>query len=103
MILQVYSVYDRVSKSFDTPFYGRSDAQVMRQLQLQLAAPDASPTLLRFPDDFELVRLGAFDTDSGALGAFFPDDVEPTPLPVLVCRLSSLIGGVDHGKDAQGS
>lgn len=92
MTLKMYSVYDRVAKSFDTPFFARSDDEVKRQFNLQLAQPNAPQMLIRYPDDFEIVRVGCFDTDSGTIGNW-PEvsDCELVPVPALVCRLSALV------------
>lgn len=92
MTLKMYSVYDRVAKSFDTPFFARSDDEVKRQFSLQLVQPNAPQMLIRYPDDFEIVRIGCFDTDSGVIGNWpdTPDD-ELVAVPALVCRLSVLI------------
>lgn len=88
MILQMFSIYDRVSKAFGAPVFSRTASEIGRSLTYQMAVGEMDPMMLRYPEDFELVRIGSFDTDSGIVGNFGDaDDIKP--VPEFVARLSS--------------
>lgn len=82
MILSLYSIYDKVAKEYAAPFCGRTDEEVMRSLRYQLSRPADNP-MRDYPDDFDLYKLGDFDSSSGV--------VQVLPVLRFICHLSGLV------------
>lgn len=64
----VYSVYDNKSKSYGPLFAVGHDAVATREFGAVMSQPDCP--FVKYPDDFELHRLGEFN-DAG----FAPDEM----------------------------
>lgn len=79
MMYSLYSVSDAVSSSFAGPFMAMSDDDAIRSFKCDydraLNQVPSSPFAM-FPGDFNLYRVGSFDTTTGLL--------EPVPVPALI-------------------
>ncbi len=73
MTMNVYAVRD-VKSTFMSPVLGSNDAQAMRAFR---AGMRSVPEFDVAPTDFELYRIGEFDSDSGLLAPCVP--------PVWIC------------------
>lgn len=63
MKVRIYSVYDRKGQLFNQPFFAANDAMAVRTIYMR---EKVDPGLLsEFPEDFLLVYIGEFDSDSG--------------------------------------
>lgn len=69
MLFGMYSIYDKVAQTYNTPFFQTNDQVAVRSFR-ELAA-DATSSLYRSPSDYQLIRIGAFDSDDGQL---LPED-----------------------------
>lgn len=63
MIVGMYSVFDRKSDVFGTPFFTLNDALAQRYVYMREKADPGQ--LSEFPEDFLLVQLGTFDPQLG--------------------------------------
>lgn len=70
MITQVYSIYDSKAGVFHRPFYMHYEAEAMRAC-IELAS-DNSTTPGKYPHDFSLFHLGAFDDNKGTFELQIP-------------------------------
>lgn len=64
MILRLYSIRDNVANHCDVPFACPNDDVALRHFRLFKEAHKL------IADDFSLLVLGEFDTDSGVISAF---------------------------------
>lgn len=64
MLKTLYSVYDKKSKTFAAPFVEINDGTAIRAIQ-DLIASNQSHPFARHGEDFELVRVGSFNEQSG--------------------------------------
>lgn len=62
--MRLYSVFDKKSHTFGTPFPAKSDGDAMRQVTVAMSGDSM---LARFPDDYRLDFVGVFHEDSGLL------------------------------------
>lgn len=65
MILGIFSVRDRQGESFATPMFIPMPGQAIRSFTDEVNRSADNNPLYMHPDDFDLYRLGAFDTDTG--------------------------------------
>lgn len=63
MVLNIYSVFDKRSDIFATPFFSHNDNTAFRSFH-QLRA-DENSLVSRYPNDFSLFGLGTFDDLTG--------------------------------------
>lgn len=82
MLYYVYSVRDRLD-GFGRPFVHPSDALAKRDFAAAVHGDRVSSALAFSPADFDLYRLGKFDTDSGLITM---DD-----LPEFICKGSDMV------------
>lgn len=74
MKLGLYSIYDKMT-GYMVPSYQQNDEQAARAFAFDVNSSDMS--LLKVnPEDFQLERVGYFDTDTG--------EIEPCK-PVVIC------------------
>lgn len=66
MLKTLYSVYDRKSKTYATPFTEIADGTAIRAMQ-DLIANNQNHPFARYPEDFELVRVGSFNEIDGSI------------------------------------
>ena len=67
MLKTLYSVYDKKSKTYATPFVEVNDGTAIRAIQ-DLIASNQSHPFARHSEDFSLERLGSFNELSGDIG-----------------------------------
>lgn len=65
LIINLYAVYDKVGELYDTPFFARDDVFAKRRFIMM--NDDEGTMLGDFGEDFELHRVGSFETYSGKL------------------------------------
>ena len=65
MIINAYTLYDRKSLQYHTPFFAVSDGAAVPMLQDLVADNSTMPG--RHPGDFVLYRCGAYDDSNGCL------------------------------------
>lgn len=64
MLKTLYSVYDKKSKTYAAPFTEINDGTAIRAIQDVMASNQSHP-FTRHSEDFELVRVGCFNEQSG--------------------------------------
>lgn len=62
---QVYAVYDRKAQYYLPPFTARGDAEASRMFTD--AVMTSETPISQYPADFDLVKVGSFDLDTGVL------------------------------------
>ncbi len=73
MKLNLYSIYDRKMNVYLTPFPARGDVDATRQITASFADPNMAATPAgQHPQDFDLVKIGDFDDESGAIMSSHP-------------------------------
>lgn len=87
-MLEGYSVKDEKAGVFAPPFFTKSVVTAVRSLTD--AAMDGKTTLAKYPNDFALYRICAFDEEHGEI-----HDATPT----IICKVSDLVGKDANGKD----
>lgn len=88
MMLQVYTLHDRVADTYLAPFYAANDADAQRMMRRELYSNQSQ--LSMFPADYALLLIGAFDDKTGA--------IRPREEPKSLGLLSALmpkVGGTD--------
>lgn len=81
MIVNVYSMRDLKSE-FMAPTFSTNDAVAMRNFES--AVEQSHDVLFTHRNDFQLFRIGSFDTEKGQL--------IPEELPVLICDGKDVVG-----------
>lgn len=66
MLKTLYSVYDRKSKTYAAPFTEVADGTAIRAMQ-DLISNNQNHPFARYPEDFELVRVGSFNEIDGSI------------------------------------
>lgn len=79
MVLRLYSLFDRKGKRYSPPQLAYNDAVMVRELKVNL--PEGSMPF-RYPEDFDLVCLGAMDEQTGVIASVSPE---------LVCSVSAIV------------
>ena len=68
MNLNLYSIYDRKMNVYLTPFPARGDVDAKRQVSASFADAGIKSTPAgQNPEDFDLVKLGTFDDETGVI------------------------------------
>lgn len=62
---QVYAVYDRKAQYYLPPFVCRGDAEATRMFSE--AVMTSETPISQYPADFDLVKVGSFDLETGVL------------------------------------
>lgn len=65
MLLEIYSVYDTVSKSFTQPFYQVNEGVARRNIAAAVNNKEHNFNVA--PGDYELYRVGKFDDQTGKM------------------------------------
>lgn len=79
--MRIFSVRDLKAKVFEQVILERNSAQAERSFRTAVNTKDSQYN--RYPSDFQLYEMGAFDIDTG--------NILPHPTPILVCDASSLL------------
>ena len=78
----ISALYDARAKVFLRPMASSNELVAIRDVTAEARNPDSM--LSRFPDDFELVFVGEFDSESGAISTY---DGNHNPVPIRsVCE-----------------
>lgn len=65
MLKTLYSVYDKKAKTYAQPFAEVTDGTAIRAMQ-DLITNNPNHPFARYPEDYELIRVGAFnELDAG--------------------------------------
>jgi hypothetical protein len=64
MKIGMYSVYDKESNKYDTPFFCYNDVMAKRRFMMDIN--DSNSIFSQFHSDFELVKLATFDVLTGS-------------------------------------
>jgi len=63
MKLQIYSIFDTASGTYQRPMFARADGEIMREFQ-NISNDDNHPCG-EHPEDYSLIRLGNFNDQTG--------------------------------------
>jgi hypothetical protein len=63
----LYSVYDKQIKAYLNPLVAVNDAEAIRLMQTWVNSDDKSQNICLYPEQFTMVRLGSYDSESGVL------------------------------------
>ncbi len=75
MKLAIFAVRDVKTSQYGNPMFLQADGQAIRSFQDECNRADAQNMLYLHPEDFELFKVGWFDTDSGLFETFVPVSV----------------------------
>jgi len=65
MIVRLYSLYDKKTQLFSSPFAAVNDETAVRMIRTLTL--DTATTVGQYPEDYDVWRLGLFDDASGAI------------------------------------
>lgn len=65
MQLKVYSIRDRKTEVYNTPFFQKSHGEAERSFTSM--SMDTKSTINMYPEDYDLYYIGEYDTDKGLL------------------------------------
>lgn len=86
MKMKLYSIKDRATGAFMTPWPAHQDAHAIRMFQDNVNDPNSACN--KHPDDYDLWFVGYFDDDTGKLqkGQDFggPNDHQETPFQIFL-------------------
>lgn len=71
--VNAYCVYDRKSKIYNTPYFLINDQVAMRQFQA--VVNDKESMLYKYPEDYQMYKIGEFDMLTGKLEGMNPVDI----------------------------
>lgn len=71
--VNIYSLYDTKTMTYNKPFIEPSDTVAMRSLRMEVNRADPNNVLYMFPEDYRLYRVGSFDTDTGNIDTVAPE------------------------------
>lgn len=66
----VYSLFDRKVKEYGNLVVASNDEAILRAAREGIAG--SGSTAAKYPEDFDLMRVGSFDPESGLLGVETP-------------------------------
>lgn len=89
MMLQVYTLHDRVADTYLAPFYAANDADAQRMMRRELY--NGQSQLSMFSADYALLLIGAFDDKTGTIR---PRE-EPKSLGLLSALMPQKAGDSD--------
>jgi len=73
MKLNLYSIFDRKMNVYLTPFPARNDVEAVRNVSSGMADASMKQTPVgTHPEDFDLVKIGHFDDESGDISKEIP-------------------------------
>ena len=81
MKVPLYSYRDTLV-GFGTPIVDINDQTAIRGFSMQMNNPSSMNNFS--PKDFDLYRIGVYETDTGL--------IEPETVPILICNGTSVIG-----------
>lgn len=75
MILSVFTVRDRATDQFGTPMFMVNNGQAIRSFSDEINRADKDNQLFNHSEDFDLYRIGTFNTDSGEFDVGRPEQL----------------------------
>lgn len=73
MILEIFTIFDAVSKEYSTPFFQKNHDTAKRSFAVSMNR-DVRPFPQLKDSDYSLIYLGTFDTDDGVIDLATIDD-----------------------------
>ena len=73
MFLNVYSIFDKKTASYSTPFFAQNHTEAQRTIYQTIYGDDGKTMLWNHASDFHLAYVGKFD---GELGELVPEERE---------------------------
>lgn len=65
--MNIYSVYDKATKTYGTPWFQPTDQAALRGFTNEVNRPAESNVIYTNPEDFVLYKLGKFSPELGVL------------------------------------
>jgi len=65
MKLNMYSIFDTASGTYQKPIFSRADGEIMREFQ-NICVDEKHPCGMH-PEDYSLIRVGTFEDQNGLL------------------------------------
>lgn len=97
MLKYVYSVFDKKCGEFDSPIISDNIDCCKRLFDSMLNYGNSSDSILsRYPLDFCVYCLGAFDTCSGSLSAVINDGDCPSVFPFVAFEMTEVVNSPYH-------
>lgn len=92
----LFSVYDKVSASFEKPFVAPTAGSAARAVRMAVAEP--GHPYQRYPADYELYQVGLWDRLTGTVHQQVSEGPEGTRSvePLFVCSLATLVEEKEH-------
>lgn len=66
--MEMYSIYDRKLREYGSIVLAANDAAVVRMVKMGIR-PGEDTVMSKFPEDFEVHRVGSFDPSTGEIVA----------------------------------
>lgn len=79
--MQIYSLFDRKVREFGPLVTTNNDESALRAIRD--GVPGSGGTIAKYPEDFDLMLLGAFDADTG--------QIVPESVPLLVANVGDVL------------
>jgi hypothetical protein len=74
IVIQLYSVFDRKAKVYNTPMFLVNDQVALRVFHSMVF--DKDTMVSRYPEDYILYRVGEFNTLDGIVkGSCYPEEI----------------------------
>jgi hypothetical protein len=89
-MLGIYTIYDRKAESYLGLMTHTNDATARRSFCIEFGQKPLTP-IVRYPDDYDLFCIGAYDEQSSQIRPVFPGR--------LVCSCRTLVQGAVDGPD----
>jgi hypothetical protein len=61
----MYTLYDSKTESYIPPFYAKANGDAIRQVSQVVNDPSSKQDFAKYPEDFTLFQIGAFDDAQG--------------------------------------
>ena len=68
MKLEIYSIYDFASKTYNAPYYQKTDEAALQHFVS--LTNDENSLISKFPDQFALFNIGIFNDESGFIETY---------------------------------
>lgn len=64
MLVKVFAIYDKKSRSYRPPFFSYNEETAIRTLR---KVAETDQTICEFPEDFDLYVIGSWDDNAGEI------------------------------------
>lgn len=76
MIHQIFAIYDAKAGAFMQPFFSVNEGTALRAVRA--AMEDGNSQLAKFPEDYQVFKVGQFDDEKGRIvGVDLPNVIAP--------------------------